>query len=99
MRSPQRLLRIEHAQLAMPAGAEDEARRFYAGVLGLDEAPKPAELAGRGGCWFEQGEGNRAVKLHLGWKPTFARPARPTSPLWSMRLLPCSPPLGRPGAR
>lgn len=70
-----RLLRIEHAQFAMPDGQEDQARRFYSGVLGLDEVAKPAELAGRGGCWFEQGEGTDALKLHLGVEPDF-RPAR-----------------------
>ena len=70
-----RLLRVEHAQLAMPAGKEAEARRFYSGVLGLAEVAKPAELAARGGCWFEQGEGEGAIKLHLGVEPEF-RPAR-----------------------
>lgn len=70
-----RLLRIEHAQLAMPAGREAEARAFYSGVLGLAEVPKPAELAGRGGCWFEQGGGDHSIKLHLGVEPDF-RPAR-----------------------
>jgi catechol 2,3-dioxygenase-like lactoylglutathione lyase family enzyme len=54
--------RIEHAQLAMPRGGEEKARAFYIGVLGLPEAPKPAKLAQRGGCWFEAGP----VKLHLG---------------------------------
>ncbi|MEP6638960.1 MAG: VOC family protein [Chloroflexota bacterium] len=43
---------IDHVQLSMPPGGEAEARRFYGGVLGLREVAKPAELAGRGGCWF-----------------------------------------------
>src|ERR1700712_3467976 len=59
----------------MPSGAEDEARAFYAGVLGLDEQPKPPALAARGGCWFETG----AVKLHLGVEADF-RPARKAHP-------------------
>ena len=62
---------IEHAQLAMPRGEEDKARAFYTGVLGLPEVPKPADLAKRGGCWFEAG----AVKLHLGVEDDF-RPAK-----------------------
>lgn len=70
-----RLTRVEHVQLAMPAGGEDAARRFYAGVLGLNEAPKPAELARRGGCWFERGE----LKVHLGVEADF-RPARKAHP-------------------
>ena len=43
---------IDHVQLSMPSGGEDEARRFYGGILGLREVAKPPELAGRGGCWF-----------------------------------------------
>ena len=72
-----RLLGIEHVQLAMPAGAgaEHEAERFYAGVLGLTRVPKPPALAGRGGCWFE-GSG---VRLHLGVDSDF-RPATRAHP-------------------
>lgn len=65
------LLAIEHAQIAMPRGEEDKARAFYSRVLGLPEVPKPANLAKRGGCWFESG----AVKLHLGVEDDF-RPAK-----------------------
>ena len=61
---------IDHVQLAMPAGREDEARAFYARLLGIPEIPKPPELAKRGGAWFESG----AVKVHLGVEPDF-RPA------------------------
>jgi len=59
----------------MPAGAEAEARAFYAGLLGIPESAKPAELAGRGGAWFEAGP----VKIHLGVDPHFraAKKAHP----------------------
>lgn len=43
---------LDHVQLAMPPGGEDAARRFYAGLLGIPEVPKPAHLAERGGCCF-----------------------------------------------
>lgn len=66
---------IDHVQLAAPAGSEPELRAFYRGVLGMTEVPKPAELAGRGGCWFEAG----AVRLHLGIEDDF-RPARKAHP-------------------
>jgi catechol 2,3-dioxygenase-like lactoylglutathione lyase family enzyme len=66
---------IDHVQLAMPSGAEDRARTFYASVLGMTEVPKPAELAKRGGCWFESG----VVQLHLGVEAEF-RPARKAHP-------------------
>ena len=62
---------IDHVQLAMPPGGEDQARAFYGGLLGLAEREKPAELAGRGGCWFE----SERVKVHCGVEAPF-RPAR-----------------------
>ena len=43
---------IDHVQLSMPPGSEDESRQFYGEILGLREIAKPPELAGRGGCWF-----------------------------------------------
>jgi catechol 2,3-dioxygenase-like lactoylglutathione lyase family enzyme len=67
--------RIEHVQLAMPAGGEQSAREFYQTLLGIPEVPKPADLAKRGGCWFERGE----LKVHLGVEAQFraARKAHP----------------------
>jgi catechol 2,3-dioxygenase-like lactoylglutathione lyase family enzyme len=59
-----RIYRLEHVQLAMPAGDEALARSFYRGVL-----------AKRGGCWFERGD----LKIHLGVEPEF-RPARRAHP-------------------
>lgn len=68
-------LAIAHVQLAMPPRAEDAARAFYAGIFGMTEVPKPAELAGRGGCWFRSG----AVEVHLGVQADF-RPATKAHP-------------------
>jgi len=59
----------------MPAGQEDQARAFYAGVLGFTEIPKPAELAKRGGAWFQ----SQGVQLHLGVDANF-KPARKAHP-------------------
>ena len=42
-----------HVQISIPVGAEDDARAFYSGLLGMTEIPKPQELAGRGGFWLE----------------------------------------------
>ncbi|MEQ1510654.1 MAG: glyoxalase [Sphingopyxis sp.] len=58
---------IDHVQTAMPAGGEDAARGFYGVLLGLLEIAKPADMAGRGGCWFAVG----ALQLHLGVDPDF----------------------------
>jgi catechol 2,3-dioxygenase-like lactoylglutathione lyase family enzyme len=71
---------IDHVQLAMPAGEEDRARAFYAGLLGMAELPKPPELAKRGGCWFSSG----SVQLHLGVEADF-RPARKAHPAMRCR--------------
>ena len=53
---------IHHAQITIPKGAEDEARKFYCDVLGLEEIEKPDELAGRGGFWLQVGD----RQLHIG---------------------------------
>jgi len=64
------LIGVDHVQLAIPAGGEEKARRFYVDVLGLTELPKPRGLAARGGAWFTSG----TVQVHLGVDPDF-RPA------------------------
>ena len=66
---------LDHIQLAMPPGREAEARDFYQELLGIPEVRKPANLAKRGGCWFECG----ALKVHLGVEADF-RPARKAHP-------------------
>jgi len=66
---------IDHVQLAMPSGMEEQACAFYSGLLGMTEIDKPAELKKRGGCWFSSG----AVQIHLGVEPDF-RPARKAHP-------------------
>lgn len=71
---------IDHVQLAMPAGEEQTARRFYRDLIGMIEIPKPAELVNRGGCWFQSG----SVHLHLGVEPDF-RPARKAHPALGCR--------------
>ena len=66
---------LHHVQLAAPPGCEEEARRFFGGLLGLEELPKPVSLAGRGGVWFRVG----AQELHIGVEQDFA-PARKAHP-------------------
>jgi catechol 2,3-dioxygenase-like lactoylglutathione lyase family enzyme len=58
---------LHHVQLAIPAGGEDECRRFWAGLLGMHELEKPPALAARGGCWFRSG----ALEIHLGVETEF----------------------------
>lgn len=64
---------LHHVQVACPRGGEADARRFYADGLGMTEVPKPAELAGRGGCWFRVygGHGGVAAEIHVGVEEPF----------------------------
>mgnify|MGYP002777941174 CR=1 FL=1 len=62
---------IDHVQIAMPSGGEAQARQFFGELIGLPELPKPAELAARGGCWFQLA----GAQLHVGVEADF-RPAR-----------------------
>jgi catechol 2,3-dioxygenase-like lactoylglutathione lyase family enzyme len=66
---------LDHVQLAGPAGCEDDARRFYGELLGLDEIDKPEPLRPSGGVWFRAGE----HELHIGIEDPFA-PARKAHP-------------------
>ena len=63
-------------QLAAPTGCESEARRFFGGLLGLEELEKPEPLRARGGAWFALGGGGQ---LHVGVEEPFA-PARKAHP-------------------
>ena len=76
---------LHHVQLAMPVGREQEAIDFYQGVLGIPQVAKPAHLAERGGCWFEDDR----VRVHLGVDPAFvpARKAHPAFWVEDLRLL------------
>jgi catechol 2,3-dioxygenase-like lactoylglutathione lyase family enzyme len=78
-----RVIALHHIQLAMPPGGDAQARVFYEGVLGISEAPKPPNLALRGGVWFE----NDLVKIHLGIEADF-RPARKAHPALQVEDLP-----------
>ena len=69
------LSRIKMKRLAMPKGGEAVARLFYEYRLGLTEVPKPANLASRGGVWFQSG----TLKLHLGVEADF-HPAKKAHP-------------------
>lgn len=62
-------------QITAPPGAEPAARRFYGGLLGLEEIPKPEPLQATGGVWFRVGDS----ELHVGIEEIFA-PARKAHP-------------------
>lgn len=66
---------FDHVQLAIPHGGEDQARRFWCELMGMEEQPKPAHLALNGGCWFSAG----GAHIHCGVEQDFA-PARRAHP-------------------
>jgi catechol 2,3-dioxygenase-like lactoylglutathione lyase family enzyme len=63
------LLRLHHAQITIPPGAEEAARAFYCGMLGLEEIPKPESLQGRGGFWLRLAD----QEIHIGTEASQAR--------------------------
>jgi len=75
-------MKLDHLQLAIPAGAEDKCRQFWGTVLGFDEVAKPPELQGRGGVWFVQG----STEIHLGIEPDFT-PAKKAHPAFRVEDL------------
>jgi GNAT superfamily N-acetyltransferase len=69
------IARVDHVQVAAPAGGEDAARAFYGELLGLEELAKPERLRERGGVWFAVGD----QQLHVGIEQPFT-PAHKAHP-------------------
>lgn len=68
------IIGLDHIQIAIPGGGEEQARQFYGDLLGMHEVPKPDTLSPTG-SWFERG----GVSLHVGVDPDFT-PARKAHP-------------------
>ncbi len=54
--------RLNHVQICIPKGGETEARKFYCGLLGLEEIEKPEDLKKNGGFWLKIAD----IELHIG---------------------------------
>ena len=67
---------IDHVQLAMPLGEEQQARAFYGGLLGMTELTRPPELAKRGGAGLRAAECNSILE----WRATSGPRRRRTRP-------------------
>lgn len=66
-------MKLHHVMVAMPYGAEDLARSFYAEILGMTEVEKPPLLAIQGGCWFRSYDGDSVVaEIHMGTEADFS---------------------------
>lgn len=53
--------RVQHVSLPRPRGSDDQARRFYGELLGLQEIAPPTSLADLQLIWFRLGD----TELHL----------------------------------
>ncbi|MEK3879135.1 VOC family protein [Paenibacillus sp. FSL M7-0420] len=73
---------LDHVQLAAPEGCEAEARRFFNGLLGWMEIPKPELLQKRGGVWFQCG----THQVHIGVQRDFV-PATKAHPAFHVEHL------------
>ena len=72
-------MKLSHINITMPKGAEDVARSFYSGQLGLREIPKPEELRirGGGGVWFDaDGLDIHALRRRIPLRPRRLSPLR-----------------------
>lgn len=56
------IIGFHHAQITIPKGKEEAAKKFYCGVLKLEEISKPESLIARGGFWVQVGD----QQLHIG---------------------------------
>lgn len=72
-------IRLDHVQIAAPAGCETDARRFFGDLIGLPELEKPEQLQKRGGVWFAVGD----RQLHIGVEEDFAA-ARKAHPAFAL---------------
>jgi catechol 2,3-dioxygenase-like lactoylglutathione lyase family enzyme len=57
-----KIKRLDHIQICIPTGKENEAREFYTNIIGLEEIPKPDELVSNGGLWYQVGD----IQFHIG---------------------------------
>lgn len=60
---------LHHVQITIPKGKEEEGKKFYCGILGLQEVEKPESLKGRGGFWIKVGD----KEVHIGTEDDFDR--------------------------
>ena len=82
-------------QFTLPPGREEEADRFYVGLLGFEAEEKPPVPGRRAAV-----AGTARVRCASTWgpTPTSARPSGPTRPSWSTTSTRWWPGWPRPGA-
>lgn len=60
---------VDHVQITIPKGSEQEAKQFYCQFLELREIEKPENRKKNGGFWLEAG----GFQVHLGTEDGFDR--------------------------
>ena len=60
---------LDHTTVVVPTDRLEEARAFYSGVLGLQEAPRPEEELGRPGIWYRLGDAQLHIQCRDGAPP------------------------------
>ena len=56
-------MRLQHVAVTFPPGEDEGIRRFYGGVLGLQEMPVPQAVAQHGWIWFATRD--EGIELHF----------------------------------
>jgi len=64
-----RIESLHHAAVTVPTERLEEARHFYANLLGLEEAPRPEAELGRPGIWYRVG----GSELHIQARDNYVR--------------------------
>ncbi len=54
--------RLDHIQICIPKGKENDARQFYTNIIGLTEIAKPEALIPNGGLWYQLAD----IQFHIG---------------------------------
>jgi hypothetical protein len=70
---------LDHIQLPIPEGHEDDARGLFVRLLELEEIEKPPSLARRDGVWFALPDGRQ---IHIGVEKPF-RPNQKAHPAFA----------------
>jgi len=60
---------VDHVQLCIPPGSEEQARAFYENVLGFHRVEKPESLRSMATMWFQNGD----IEIHVAVDPVTQR--------------------------
>lgn len=63
-----KIKRLDHIQICIPFGMEEQARGFYTNIMGWNEIQKPEALIKNGGLWYELGD----IQFHIGCEENIA---------------------------